>query len=225
MRFPQVPPANVTQVTAVALSSGYNHSAAVRYPEPSSSMQQPVEAPTPKALADLIARCDQINRRFETQLHSSRSHPYQRAGVGHPCHAPSARPQGAGFGKAPDAPGAHSTLGAHRRASPRSGNTADQCREEPTSCSTSTNRSKSCADRSWRGQWRSVTLWHNKENGVTAAQVMEFLARLTSLAHKRAPDVARGLLARSEAVVSALELVSQTPRGRNSGPTTAPERS
>ncbi|MEO8336753.1 MAG: hypothetical protein ABI664_17355, partial [bacterium] len=30
-------------------------------------MQQPVEAPTPKALADLIARCDQINR-FEVQL-------------------------------------------------------------------------------------------------------------------------------------------------------------
>ena len=30
-------------------------------------MQQPVEAPTPKALADLVARCDQINR-FETQL-------------------------------------------------------------------------------------------------------------------------------------------------------------
>ena len=30
-------------------------------------MQQPVEAPTPTALADLVARCDQINR-FETQL-------------------------------------------------------------------------------------------------------------------------------------------------------------
>jgi hypothetical protein len=30
-------------------------------------MNQPVDAPTPQSLADLVARCDQINR-YETQL-------------------------------------------------------------------------------------------------------------------------------------------------------------
>ena len=30
-------------------------------------MAQPVDAPTPQSLADLVARCDQINR-YETQL-------------------------------------------------------------------------------------------------------------------------------------------------------------
>src|SRR5215216_7420288 len=38
-----------------------------------SRMQQSVEAPTPKALADLVARCDQINR-FAMQLTAVEEH-------------------------------------------------------------------------------------------------------------------------------------------------------
>jgi hypothetical protein len=76
---------------------------------------------------------------------------------------------------------------------------------------------KVLSDRTWRGQWRSVTLWHNKENGISEAQVMEFLSRLTSLAQRRAPDVARALLARSEALAAALDQASPTPRSRKSG--------
>src|SRR5215207_10546000 len=44
-----------------------------RLSQPSSPMQQAVEAPTPKALADLVARCDQINR-FEMQLTAVEEH-------------------------------------------------------------------------------------------------------------------------------------------------------
>ncbi|MEO8334876.1 MAG: hypothetical protein ABI664_07880, partial [bacterium] len=76
---------------------------------------------------------------------------------------------------------------------------------------------KVLSDRTWRGQWRSVTLWHNKENGISSAEMMEFLSRVTSLAHRRAPDVARALLARSEALETALDLASPTPRSRHSG--------
>jgi hypothetical protein len=64
-------------------------------------------------------------------------------------------------------------------------------------------------------------LWHNKETGISAADIMLYLARLAGVAQRRAPDVARALLARSEAVEAALELASPTPRStppRNSQP-------
>jgi hypothetical protein len=186
-------------------------------------MQQPVEAPTPKALADLIARCDQINR-FETQLTAAEVIRINALASGILVMRQVLDLKPLDSEKLPmrQARIQHWALtGGHLRDAETPAISAvkglfvlDEHEQVKVLC-----------DRSWRGQWRSVTLWHNKENGVTAAQVMEFLARLTSLAHRRAPDVARGLLARSEAVVSALELVSETPRGRNSGPTTTPERS
>ena len=58
----------VTQDTAHVVSLVLSAHRSERLdPRATRTMQQPVEAPTPKALADLVARCDQINR-FETQL-------------------------------------------------------------------------------------------------------------------------------------------------------------
>jgi hypothetical protein len=43
---------------------------------------------------------------------------------------------------------------------------------------------------------------------------MGYLARLTGLAQRRAPDVARALLARSEAVTATRDLSTEGPRAR-----------
>ena len=44
--------------------------------------------------------------------------------------------------------------------------------------------------------------------------MLDYLARLTSLAQKRAPDVARALLVRSEAVAATHALLAVGPRQR-----------
>ncbi|MDB4888588.1 MAG: hypothetical protein JWL61_443 [Gemmatimonadetes bacterium] len=178
-------------------------------------MQQPVEAPTPKALADLIARCDQINR-FETQLTAAEVVRINALASGILVMRQVLELEPMDSEKLPMRQGRiqHWALtGAHLK-------------DAETPAITAVNglfvldeheQVKVLSDRTWRGQWRSVTLWHNKENGISSAQVMEFLSRLTALAQRRAPDVARALLARSEAVAAALELVSPTPRSRHSG--------
>lgn len=178
-------------------------------------MQQPVEAPTPKALADLIARCDQINR-FETQLTAAEVTRINALASGILVMRQVLDLQPMDPEKLPNRQGRiqHWAL------------TGGHLREAETPAVSAVKgiivldeheQVKVLSDRTWRGQWRSVTLWHNKENGISAAQVMEFLSRLSALAQKRAPEVARALLARSEALETALELVSPTPRSRHSG--------
>jgi hypothetical protein len=73
---------------------------------------------------------------------------------------------------------------------------------------------KVLSERTWRGQWGSVTLWKNGDHGVSAAAMLEYLAGLTRFAHERAPDVARALLARSEAVAATHALLGGGPRQR-----------
>jgi hypothetical protein len=178
-------------------------------------MQQPVEAPTPSALADLIARCDQINR-FETQLTAAEVTRINAlaSGILVMRQVLDLQPMEAEKLPTRQARIQHWAL------------TGGHLREAETPAISAVKglfvldeheQIKVLSDRTWRGQWRSVTLWHNKENGISSAQVMEFLSRLTSLAQRRAPDVARMLLARSEALEAALDQVSPTPRSRNSG--------
>ncbi len=178
-------------------------------------MQQPVEAPTPKALADLIARCDQINR-FETELTAAEVNRINALASGILVMRQVLELEPLDSGKLPTRQGRiqHWALtGAHLREAATPAITA----VKGMLALDEHEQVKVLSDRTWRGQWRSVTLWHNKENGITSAQVMEFLSRLTSLAQRRAPDVARGLLVRSEAVETALDLASPTPRSRHSG--------
>jgi hypothetical protein len=73
---------------------------------------------------------------------------------------------------------------------------------------------KVLSERTWRGQWGSVTLWKNGDHGVSAAAMLEYLAGLTRFAQERAPDVARALLARSEAVAATHTLLGGGPRQR-----------
>ena len=175
-------------------------------------MQQPVEAPTPQALADLVARCDQINR-FETQLTAAEEARVaalasgilvMRQVLGLPLVDPENLPtrQGriqhwaltGGHLKEAETPAIHAARGMF---------VLDEHEQV-----------KLLSDRTWRGQWRSVTLWKNGEHDVSAAAMLEFLARLTGLAQRRAPDAARGLLARSEAVAATHSLLAVGPRQR-----------
>jgi hypothetical protein len=68
--------------------------------------------------------------------------------------------------------------------------------------------------RTWNGHWRAVTLWKSAEHKILPASMMEYLARLTELAQRRAPDAARALLARSEAVTATYGLLAVGPRQR-----------
>jgi hypothetical protein len=175
-------------------------------------MQQLVDAPTPQALADLVARCDQINR-FETQLTA----------------AEEARIAALASGilvmrQVLDLP----LLGAENLPT-RQGRiqhwalSASHLKEAETPVIHGVRglfvldeheQVKLLSDRTWRGQWRSVTLWKNGEHGVSAAAMLEYLANLTSLAQQRAPDVARALLIRSQAVAATHGLLAVGPRQR-----------
>ncbi|HKO15589.1 MAG TPA: hypothetical protein VJU87_05080 [Gemmatimonadaceae bacterium] len=66
--------------------------------------------------------------------------------------------------------------------------------------------------RTWRGVSPSITLWRDGVEGLRANALMDYLARLVSLAQHRAPEVARSLLERSEAVVATEGLTRRGPR-------------
>jgi hypothetical protein len=175
-------------------------------------MQQPVEAPTPKALADLVARCDQINR-FETQLTAAEEARIAALASGilvmrQVLELPLVHGE-----KLPTRQGRvqHWAL------------TGGHLAELETPAIRAVHglfvldeheQVKVLSDRTWRGQWGSVTLWKNGEHGVSAAEMLDYLARLTRRAHERAPDVARALLARSETVAATQSLLAGGPRQR-----------
>ena len=175
-------------------------------------MQQPVEAPTPQALADLVARCDQINR-FETQLTAAEEARIAALASGilvmrQVLELPLVEAENlptrqgriqhwaltASHLKAAETPAIRGVRGLF---------VLDEHEQV-----------KVLSDRTWRGQWRSVTLWKNGECGVSAASMLEYLANLTSLAQQRAPDVARALLIRSQAVAATHGLLAVGPRQR-----------
>lgn len=176
------------------------------------TMQQPVEAPTPKALADLVARCDQINR-FETQLTAVEEARITALASGILVMRQVLELELIDPEKMPSRQGRiqHWAL------------SGGACREAETPVIHAVRgvfvldeheQVKVLSERTWRGQWRSVTLWKNGDHGVSAAAMLEYLARLTGLAQKRAPDVARQLLARSEAVAATHNQLAVGPRQR-----------
>jgi hypothetical protein len=71
---------------------------------------------------------------------------------------------------------------------------------------------KVLTNRTWKGAWRNITLWRDGVGGLRANALMDYLARLVGLAQRRAPDVARHLLERSEAVVATYSLLRPGPR-------------
>jgi anti-sigma-K factor RskA len=175
-------------------------------------MQQPVEAPTPKALADLVARCEQINR-FETQLTAAEEMRVAALASGILVMRQVLDLQLLDPEKLPTRQGRiqHWAL------------TGGHLKEVETPAIRAVRgllvldeheQVKLLSDRNWKGHWRSVALWKSGEHGIQAAAMMEYLARLTRLAQERAPVVAQVLHARSEAVTAASALLAAGPRSR-----------
>jgi len=175
-------------------------------------MQQPVEAPTPQALADLLARCKEIGR-YATQLTVAEESRIAALAAAlltmrqvlalHPI-APEKLPlrqariaHWALTDPHVEALAAHDLVDRH---------TALAIDEH--------EQIKVLSDRTWRGVWRTVTLWRDGVNGISAAALMQYLANLTALAQQRAPDVVAELLERSEAIVAANSLLPAGPRAR-----------
>ncbi len=175
-------------------------------------MQQLIEAPTPAALADLVRRCEQINR-YATQLTAA-----EETRVAALASAIVVMRQVLDL----------HPVGTDRLAA-RQGRiqhwflTADHLSAAETPAIKrfrgrlvldEHEQVKILSQRTWRRSARGVSLWRDGVEGLSAADLMTFLARLTALAQERAPDVARALLERSEGIVGARELKSAKPRGR-----------
>lgn len=175
-------------------------------------MQPPVEAPTPEALADLVARCRQINR-FTTQLTAVEETRIAALASG----IVSMR----GVLELPEIK--EDRLPMRQRRIAHWGLTAPHLADYATAAIRRLHGTlvldeheqvKILSNRTWRGVWRDVTLWRDGVHDLAARDLMEYLAALTAAAQERAPDAARVLLERSKAVAAAERLVAPGARAR-----------
>jgi hypothetical protein len=175
-------------------------------------MQQSVEAPTPEALADLVARCAQINR-YTTQLTAVEEIRVAALAAGiltmrGVLELPEIKPDRL---PARQSRIAHWALTGHHLAEYA---TPAIKRLHVTLALDEHEQVKVLSTRTWRGVWREVTLWRDGVHGLSAHDLMEYLAALTAAAQDRAPETARQLLVRSEAVAAAELLTTARPRMR-----------
>jgi hypothetical protein len=178
-------------------------------------MHQPhqvVEAPTPKALADLVARCDEINR-YATQLTVAEENRIAAlaAGILTMRHVLDLKPIPAERLPVRQGRNSHWAL--------TGGHLADTAtpaikRLHATLALDEHEQVKILSHRTWRGAWRRVELWRDGVHGLPASDLMEYLALLISRAQKSAPEVARSLYERSLAIVATHSLSPVRPRGR-----------
>ena len=175
-------------------------------------MQDSVDSPTPQALADLVARCSQISR-FARQLTAVEEGRIAALAAGIltmrdvlelrlvPSHRLPAR---------------QSRIGHWTLTSPNLADIATPAVERihGTLALDEHEQVKVLADRTWRGVWRTVTLWRDGVAGLSAADLMEYLAALAQEAQRRTPVVAAVLLKRGEAVAATHGLLPSRPRSR-----------
>jgi hypothetical protein len=175
-------------------------------------MQQPVEAPTPEALADLVARCAQINR-YTTQLTAAEETRISALAAGllemrGVLALPEIKPE---------------KLPMRQRRIEHWALTAGHLSHVATGpikhlhgllVLDEHEQVKVLSSRSWRGAWREVTLWRDGVADLSARDLMEYLAKLTAETQERAPETARILLERGRQLAAAEALAARTPRGR-----------
>jgi len=175
-------------------------------------MPESIEAPTPHALADLVSRCDEINR-YATQLTAAEETRIAALASGiltmrkvldlKPV-APEKLPVRQGRIQHWALTGGHLTDGTPAAIRQVHGMLVLDEHEQV----------KVLSRRSWRGAWRRVELWRDGVAGLSASDLMDYLARLTTLAQQNAPDVARSLLERSQAIAATRSLRPVGPRSR-----------
>ncbi len=175
-------------------------------------MQHPVHAPTPQALADLVARCKQINR-YSTELIAAEEARVAALASGVLVMRNVLNLSAIAAEKLPTRQGRieHWSL------------TGSHLAEVETPAIHAVDGAlvldeheqiKILSRRSWRGAWRFVTLWRDGVHGLSSPDLLEYLAALTGLAQRRAPDVAKSLLARSQAIAATRSLLAGGPRMR-----------
>lgn len=173
-------------------------------------MQHPVLAPTPRALADLVARCTQINR-YLTELTAAEELRIAALASGVLVMRNVLKLEAISADTLPMRQGRidHWALtGSHLKEAETpairavSGAIALDEHEQV----------KILSHRTWRGRWRLVTLWRDGVHGLSSVDLMEYLAQLAKLAQQRAPDVARALLERSQAIEAAQLLAARGDR-------------
>lgn len=173
---------------------------------------QTVEAPTPEALADLVARCSQIDR-YATQLTAAEETRIAALAAGLlEMRGVLALPEI----RAEKLPMRQRRIKHWQLAAPHLSDalTAPVKRLHGTLALDEHEQVKILSGRNWRGAWREVTLWRDGVGGLAAHDLMTFLAALTAAAQDRAPEAARILLSRASAVVNAQTLAAARPRGR-----------
>jgi hypothetical protein len=175
-------------------------------------MQQTVEAPTPEALADLVARCAQINR-YTTQLTAVEEIRIAALAAGiltmrGVLDLPEIKPERLPMRQRRIA---HWALMGHHLSDVA---TPAIRHLHGTLALDEHEQVKILSTRTWRGAWRDVTLWRDGVHGLGAHDLMAYLAALTVVAQERAPDSARELLVRGKSVAAAAMLTSAGPRMR-----------
>jgi hypothetical protein len=188
------------------------------------SMEHRVEAPTPEALADLVARCEQIERYArqltaaeETRVAALAAGLVEMRGV---LDLPEI--------KAEKLPMRQRRIAHwHLTASHLSSAATPQIRKlHGTLALDEHEQVKILARRNWRGAWRDVTLWRDGVCGLSARDLMTYLVALTAEAQERAPASARTLLMRASAVADAEATTGRESRQRDrSSPRAAPAAS
>jgi hypothetical protein len=175
-------------------------------------MQHSINAPTPQALADLVARCNQINR-YSTELIAAEearvaalaSGVLVMRGVLDLTPIP------------PDRLPARQARIEHWALTGRHLAEAETptIRELDGALVLDEHEQvKILSGRTWRGAWRGVTLWRSGVHRLSSADLLEYLAALTGLAQRRAPDIARALFERSSAIAASEILLASGPRMR-----------
>ena len=175
-------------------------------------MQPPVEAPTPEALADLVARCSQINR-YTTQLTAAEESRIAAlaSGIVTMRVVLDLKPI------LPDKLPMRQKRIEHWALT--GGHLADLAtptikRIHGALVLDEHEQVKILSNRTWKGVWRVVTLWRDGVHGLSSRDLMHYLVQLAKEAQERAPTSARILLERSQDVAAAGVLLPQGPRGR-----------
>jgi hypothetical protein len=173
-------------------------------------MKGSVDVPTIAVLNDLVARCSEINR-YATQLTAAEE---ARVAALAAALVPMRQVLGLERIGTMELPVRHARI-AHWALTGTSVIEAetDAVRQLPGMLVLDDHgQVKILAGKTWRGAWQTVSLWRDGVHGLRAGALMDYLARLIGLANERAPEAARALLERRQAVEATAALTATGPR-------------
>jgi len=175
-------------------------------------MQHPVNAPTPQALADLVARCKQINR-YSTEMIAAEEGRIAALASG-------VLVMRGVLGLTPipaeKLPTRQGRIDHWSLTGPHLAEAETQAIRDLDGAIVLDEHEQVMilSRRTWRGAWRAVTLWRDGVHRLSSSDLLEYLAALTALAQRLAPDAAQSLLERARAIAATEALAVTEPRTR-----------